>query len=65
MRQVLNRTGGDSVYGQQQLLHSGVSQRVDYYFWSCLFFLLGIVADFVTGHYGNADPYVGAYEYAW
>jgi hypothetical protein len=64
---VLNRIGEESVYGQKQLRDSSILMRIDWYFLSCLFFLLGIIADFVTAHYGglSADEYVAAYEYAW
>lgn len=64
---VLNRIGEESIYGQHQLRDTSVLQRIDWYFLSCVFFLLGIIADFVTSHYGglSADEYVAAYEYAW
>lgn len=59
--------GVDSVYEQRQFRATSFIQRVDFYLISCLFFLLGIIADFVTAHYGGLsdDDYVAAYEYAW
>ncbi len=64
---VLNRTGFESVYGQHQLWTTSITQRIDYYLFGNIFFILGIIADFVTGHYGGLDDadYVALTEYAW
>jgi hypothetical protein len=42
----------ETVYGQQELHSTNeVLQRVDFYFIGNVFFLFGVVADFVTAHY--------------
>lgn len=62
---LLRRSGADSVYGRQELLHTSVTQRIDYYLVGCAAFLLGVIADLVTSHFGAREPYVPAYEFAW
>jgi hypothetical protein len=52
----------ESVYGQKELAHTSALQRFDFYFVGNCFFLLGVVGDFVTGHYGEVDPF---WAYVW
>jgi hypothetical protein len=52
----------DTVYGQQELRVTGEwAQRFDFYVTGNCFFLLGVVADYVTAHYGEIEDDYWAY----
>lgn len=51
----------ESVYGQNELRDTSFMQRVDFYLIGTIFFLLGVIGDFVTGHYGNIGDYYWAH----
>ncbi len=52
----------ESVYGQKELAHTSLLQRFDFYFVGNCFFLLGVVGDYVTAHYGEVDEF---WAYVW